>query len=72
MSGPNDPYDPKQVSALSAESLDAMVADAVAAFAAATTVAHPAGALQRGACAESSPSPLRVGSRPSPMGGKQT
>ncbi len=39
MSGPNDPYDPKQVSALSAESLDAMVADAVAAFAAATTVA---------------------------------
>ncbi|QLQ15439.1 MAG: phenylalanine--tRNA ligase subunit alpha [Micropruina sp.] len=39
MSGPNDNYDPKQVSALSAESLDAMVADAVAAFAAADTVA---------------------------------
>ena len=32
MSGPNDNYDPKQVAALSAESLDAIVADALAAF----------------------------------------
>lgn len=36
MSGPNDNYDPKQVAALSAESLDAMVAAALAAFAAAS------------------------------------
>ena len=39
MSGPNDNYDPKQVAALSAEALEAMVADAEAAFAAATTTA---------------------------------
>lgn len=38
MSGPNDSYDPKRVAALSPEALDAMVADAVAAFAAASTV----------------------------------
>ncbi len=39
MSGPNTNYDPKQVAALSAEALDAMVADALAAFAAADSVA---------------------------------
>ena len=39
MSGPNDNYDPKQVSALSPESLDAMVAAAEAAFASADTMA---------------------------------
>ncbi len=32
MSGANDPYDPKQVAVLSAQSLDAAVADATAAF----------------------------------------
>ena len=36
MSGPNDNYDPKQVAALSAESLGAIVAEALAAFAAAS------------------------------------
>ena len=36
MSGPNDNYDPKQVAALSVESLDATVAAALAAFAAAS------------------------------------
>ena len=36
MSGPNDNYDPKQVAALSEESLDATVAAALAAFAAAS------------------------------------
>ncbi|TBT84366.1 phenylalanine--tRNA ligase subunit alpha [Propioniciclava sinopodophylli] len=39
MSGPNDNYDPKQVAALSAESLDAIVADALAAFSAASSSA---------------------------------
>ena len=37
MSGPNDNYDPKQVAALGAEALDAMVTDALTAFAAAAT-----------------------------------
>ncbi|MFV0406021.1 MAG: phenylalanine--tRNA ligase subunit alpha [Propioniciclava sp.] len=40
MSGPNDSYDPKQVAALSAESIEAMVTDALAAFAAAATSAE--------------------------------
>ena len=39
MSGPNDSYDPKQVSPLSAEAVASMVADAVAAIAVATTLA---------------------------------
>jgi len=39
MSGPNDSYDPKQVSPLSAEAVASMVSDAVAAIAAATTLA---------------------------------
>ena len=39
MSGPNTNFDPKQVATLSAEALDAMVADALAAFAAASSVA---------------------------------
>ncbi|MFV0451739.1 MAG: phenylalanine--tRNA ligase subunit alpha [Propioniciclava sp.] len=39
MSGPNDTYDPKQVAALSVASIDAMVAAALTAFAAATTTA---------------------------------
>jgi phenylalanyl-tRNA synthetase alpha chain len=38
MSGPNDPYDPKLPSALTAASLDAAVADARAAFATATSL----------------------------------
>ena len=38
MSGPNASYDPVQVASLSAASVDAMVAEAQAAFAAATTV----------------------------------
>jgi phenylalanyl-tRNA synthetase alpha chain len=38
MSGPNASYDPVQVASLSAASIDAMVAEAQAAFAAATTV----------------------------------
>jgi phenylalanyl-tRNA synthetase alpha chain len=38
MSGANDPYDPKQVAALSPEALDSSVAAALAAFAAATTL----------------------------------
>ncbi len=47
MSGPNDPYDPKQVSALSPEELDRAVADGRAAFDAASgldalAVAHTA------------------------------
>ena len=40
MSGPNTSYDPVQVTPLNAESVEAMVADASAAFAAATTVAE--------------------------------
>ena len=40
MSGPNTSYDPVQVAPLSAENVEAMVADAFAAFAAATTVAE--------------------------------
>jgi phenylalanyl-tRNA synthetase alpha chain len=40
MSGPNTSYDPVQVTALSAVSVDAMVAEALAAFAAATTMAE--------------------------------
>jgi len=40
MSGPNDTYDPKQVAALGADQLDAVVADALAAFAAASGVAE--------------------------------
>lgn len=40
MSGPQDNYDPKRVSALSPESLDAMVADALAAFDAAASVSE--------------------------------
>jgi phenylalanyl-tRNA synthetase alpha chain len=39
MSGPNKSYDPVQVTPLSAESIQAMVADALAAFAAASSVA---------------------------------
>ena len=40
MSGPNTSYDPVQVTPLNAESIDAMVAEALAAFAAATSVAE--------------------------------
>ncbi len=40
MSGPNTNYDPVQVATLSPEALDAMVADALAAFAAAGSVAE--------------------------------
>src|SRR6188472_1972117 len=40
MSGPNSSYDPVQVTSLSAESIDAMVAEALAAFAAASSVAE--------------------------------
>jgi phenylalanyl-tRNA synthetase alpha chain len=40
MSGPNTSYDPVQVAPLHAEHVDAMVADALAAFAEATTVAE--------------------------------
>ena len=40
MSGPNTSYDPVQVSTLDAEHVAAMVADAQAAFAAATTAAE--------------------------------
>jgi phenylalanyl-tRNA synthetase alpha chain len=40
MSGPNASYDPVQVAPLNAESVDAMVADALQAFAAATSVAE--------------------------------
>lgn len=40
MSGPNKSYDPVQVTPLNAESVEAMVAEALAAFAAATTVAE--------------------------------
>ena len=40
MSGPNTNYDPVQVTPLNAENIEAMVADAVAAFAAATSVAE--------------------------------
>ena len=39
MSGPNKSYDPVQVTPLSAESVEAMVAEATAAFAAATSIA---------------------------------
>ena len=40
MSGPNTSYDPVQVTPLNAESIEAMVAEALAAFAAATSVAE--------------------------------
>jgi phenylalanyl-tRNA synthetase alpha chain len=40
MSGPNTNYDPVQVTPLNAENIDAMVADAMAAFAAATSVSE--------------------------------
>jgi len=40
MSGPNTNYDPVQVTPLNAENIEAMVADAMAAFAAATSVAE--------------------------------
>lgn len=40
MSGPNTSYDPVRVASLSAESVEAMVAEALAAFAAATSVAE--------------------------------
>jgi phenylalanyl-tRNA synthetase alpha chain len=40
MSGPNTSYDPVQVTPLNAESVDAMVAEALAAFAAATSMAE--------------------------------
>ncbi len=40
MSGPNKSYDPVQVTPLNAEHVEAMVAEALAAFAAATTVAE--------------------------------
>ena len=40
MSGPNTSYDPVQVTPLNAESIDAMVVEALAAFAAATSVAE--------------------------------
>ena len=40
MSGPNTSYDPVQVAPLNAENIEAMVADALAAFAAATSVAE--------------------------------
>ncbi len=40
MSGPNTSYDPVQVTSLSADSVEEMVADALAAFAAAATVAQ--------------------------------
>ena len=40
MSGPNKSYDPVQVASLSAENVEAMVAEALQAFAAATTVAE--------------------------------
>ena len=40
MSGPNTSYDPVQVTPLNAESIDAMVAEALAAFTAATAVAE--------------------------------
>ena len=40
MSGANDPYDPKQVAALSVEALDAAVAAAVGAFAGAGNLAE--------------------------------
>jgi phenylalanyl-tRNA synthetase alpha chain len=40
MSGPNTSYDPVQVTPLNPESVEAMVADALAAFAAATTAAE--------------------------------
>ena len=40
MSGPNTSYDPVQVTPLNAESVDAMVADALAAFASATSMAQ--------------------------------
>lgn len=40
MSGPNKSYDPVQVASLSAENVDAMVAEALQAFAEATTVAE--------------------------------
>ena len=54
MSGPNKSYDPVQVTPLNAESVDAMVAEALAAFAAATTVAQLREARQAHA-AERSP-----------------
>jgi phenylalanyl-tRNA synthetase alpha chain len=44
VSGPNDRYDPKEVSALSADELDAAVSDARAAFSAATDLEALAGA----------------------------
>jgi phenylalanyl-tRNA synthetase alpha chain len=44
MSGPNDPYDPKQVAALSDESLQSVLAEGVTAFAAATDLDALAGA----------------------------
>jgi phenylalanyl-tRNA synthetase alpha chain len=40
MSGPNTSYDPVQVTTLNAESVDAMVAEALASFAAATSMAE--------------------------------
>ena len=40
MSGPNTNYDPVQVTPLNAENIEAMVADAMAAFAAATSVSE--------------------------------
>ena len=40
MSGPNTSYDPVQVTPLNAASVDAMVAEALAAFAAATSIAE--------------------------------
>jgi phenylalanyl-tRNA synthetase alpha chain len=54
MSGPNKSYDPVQVTPLNAESIDAMVAEALAAFASATTVAELREARQAHA-AERSP-----------------
>jgi phenylalanyl-tRNA synthetase alpha chain len=54
MSGPNTSYDPVQVTPLNAESVDAMVAEALGAFAAATTVAELREARQAHA-AERSP-----------------
>jgi phenylalanyl-tRNA synthetase alpha chain len=54
MSGPNKSYDPVQVTPLNAENVDAMVAEALEAFAAATTVAELREARQAHA-AERSP-----------------
>ena len=54
MSGPNKSYDPVQVTPLNAEHVDAMVAEALGAFAAATTVAELKAARQAHA-AERSP-----------------